>query len=351
MREKFLAVIGVLLVCLAPRAAACGETFGAWRNPSGDPIGGGKSYGGIVTGGDFRVGTLDELLDALGRASRGQTVFVDNDAVIDMSGVEGVVIPGGVTLASGRDGESNRGALLYSVNVATSPLFTTGGEGVRITGIRLRGPDLERRTEQLRQLREEGGSKAYYSIPNSDGIIAVHPRLEVDNCELWGWSHAAVYLKEGSAEAHIHHNYIHHNQRSGLGYGVCLDRSYALIEANVFDWCRHHIAGTGRPGTGYEARYNIVFGHANGHSFDMHGGRDRGDGTDVAGDVILIHHNFFMATDVPAVVIRGVPRRRAEIHHNWFLHENPGRAVRQTNAQGNMRVYGNQYTEARIVKD
>ena len=32
----------------------------------------------------------------------------------------------------------------------------------------------------------------------------------------------------------------------------------ALIEANIFDYYRHAIAGSGLPGTGYEARYNFV---------------------------------------------------------------------------------------------
>jgi len=327
------------------------DTFSAWINPPGDPIGGGKSYSRMVTGGDYRVSSPDELLSALENSQSGDVIYLEDDAVIDMTGKKNVVIPGGVTLASGRNGESVKGALIYSLEVDTLPLFVTGGEKVRITGIRLRGPDQERRTEQLRQLMTEGGHSAYYRIANSDGIQAVHPHLEIDNCELWGWSHAAVFLKAGATEAYIHHNYIHHNQRSGLGYGVCLDQADALIEANLFDWCRHHIAGTGRPGTGYEACYNIVFENANGHSFDMHGGRDRGDGTDIAGSMINIHHNIFMAVDVAAFVIRGVPEEKAVIHHNWFLHADPGKAIRQTNAEGNMEVYSNQYTKGRIVKD
>jgi len=138
---------------------------------------------------------------------------------------------------------------------------------------------------------------------------------------------------------------MHHNQRSGLGYGVCPDDSTALIEANRFDWCRHHIAATGRPGTGYEARYNLVLENANGHSFDMHGGRDRKDGTDIAGDWLKIHHNTFRAPSVAAVVIRGRPTGRADIHHNSFHHAGPDKAVRQTNAKGNLHVYENVYSK------
>ncbi|MGB2823626.1 MAG: right-handed parallel beta-helix repeat-containing protein [Phycisphaerae bacterium] len=170
-----------------------------------------------------------------------------------------------------------------------------------------------------------------------------HAKLEVDNCELSGWSHAAVYLPKGATGAHVHHNHIHHCQRLGLGYGVCLNEADALIEANLFDYCRHHIAGTGRPGTSYEARYNLVGPHANGHSFDMHGGRDRKDGTDIAGTRIRIHHNTFRAVHVPAVVIRGRPEKLAEIHHNWFLHGGESAAVRQTNAKGNVKAFDNRF--------
>ncbi|MHC4641691.1 MAG: right-handed parallel beta-helix repeat-containing protein, partial [Planctomycetota bacterium] len=324
------------------------EGFGAEANPTGNPIGGGKGYQRLIVRSDYLAKTLEELLAALKQAKTGEVVYVNDNAEIDLTGEQKIVIPGGVTLASGRGRGGSKGALLYSEELATSPMFLTGGEKVRVAGLRLRGPDQERRTEQMRKLYKEG---RYYSIPNSDGIISSYPGLEVDNCELWGWSHAAIFLKRGALKAHIHHNNIHHNQRSGLGYGVCLDQADALIEANLFDWCRHHIAGTGRPGTSYEARYNLVFESANGHSFDMHGGRDRKDGTDIAGDSIKIHHNTFKATGVPAFVIRGRPQQSADIHHNWFLHSSPDKAIRQTNATGNMNVYQNQFAKERILKD
>lgn len=337
-----LAWVAVARPGTAAEAKAAAEGFGAEVNPTGDPIGGAKGYRRVVAKGDFRVRTLKALLDALERAKRGQIVYVADDAEIDMTGRENVVIHGGVTLGSGRGRDGAKGGLLFSTKLKTFPLFCTGGDGVRVTGLRLRGPDPERRTAQMRKLHKEG---KYYSIPNSDGIQSRHGRLEVDNCELSGWSHAAVYLRKGATKAHVHHNHIHHNQRSGLGYGVCLDQSDALIEANLFDYCRHHIAGTGRPGTSYEARYNLVLEHANGHSFDMHGGADRKDGTDIAGDRIRIHHNTFKAAGVAAVVIRGKPRQACEVHHNRFWHRSRAQAVRQTNAKGNLNVRQNQYAD------
>jgi hypothetical protein len=58
-----------------------------------------------------------------------------------------------------------------------------------------------------------------------------------------------------------------------------------------------------------------------------------------------------MATGVAAFVIRGRPQQSAEIHHNCFLHSGFGKAIHQTNATGNMRVYQNQFTQERILKD
>jgi hypothetical protein len=345
-----IAALGCAAACLVAGVGGAQEepeTFGAECNPTGNPIGGGEGYRRVPEKGDFRVGTPGELLDALGKAAAGQVVYVADDAEIDLSGRENLVLPAGVTLASGRGRKGSKGGLVYSTALKTFLLFKTGGDGVRVTGLRLRGPDPERRTEQMRELHKEG---KYYSIPNSDGIQCPHGNLEVDNCELSAWSHAAVFLQPGAAKARIHHNDIHHNQRSGLGYGVCLDRAEALVEANRFDFNRHHVAGTGRPGTSYEARYNLVLENANGHSFDMHGGADRKDGTDVAGDRIRIHHNTCRATGVAAVVIRGKPREACEVHHNWFLHADPGQAIRQTNAQGGMDVGRNQYADQRTVK-
>jgi len=301
MRAKGVSVCAHFTACAAlisfySAAAALSsegiDATGGATNPTGNPIGGGAGYTRIVARADYRVVTREDLLSALDRATSGQVIYIEDKADIDLSGKQNITIPGGVTLASARGRNNSPGALLYSTTMETSPLFATGGPNVRVTGLRLRGPDPERRTEELRRLYKEG---RYYSIPTNDGILCAHTALEVDNCELYAWNHAAAFVKRGATNAYIHHNYIHHNQRSGLGYGVCLDESDALIEANLFDWCRHHIAGTGRPNTSYEARYNLVLENANGHSFDMHGGADRKDDTDVAGDWIRIHHNTFRA--------------------------------------------------------
>ena len=106
-----------------------------------------------------------------------------------MTGMHGIVIPAGVTIASGRGRAGRKGALIYTnENRPTTAserfhLFETGGNKVRITGLRIMGPDSERR-------------KSAYEFLNSDGIYSLHDSLEVDNCELSAWSHGGVFLKK-----------------------------------------------------------------------------------------------------------------------------------------------------------
>ncbi|MFC1611506.1 right-handed parallel beta-helix repeat-containing protein [Myxococcota bacterium] len=55
---------------------------------------------------------------------------------------------------------------------------------------------------------------------NSSGIEVAASDVEIDNNEISAWSHVGVAIIEGLTGADVHHNYIHHCQRAGLGYGV-----------------------------------------------------------------------------------------------------------------------------------
>ena len=336
------------------------EYFGARPDAVG-PIGGGKGYTRIVTKGDFTVKTETELVDALKNAKPGQVVYVDDGAELDFTvrvrAQQFVLeLPGGVTLASGRGNKGSQGAVICSDEFATSPLIKITGPKARITGIRLRGPDPKMRWDELPRLLTLGGQELYYKFPTSDGVWCPFPDAEVDNCEISGWSHGGVFVQKGGDNAHIHHNFIHHCQRRGLGYGVSLDQSHALIERNIFDYCRHSIAATGYPGTAYEAHDNIVQNNAILPSFDMHGGVDRGDGTSIAGDWLKIHHNTFLGKwkdidFVPAAGIRGIPTEGADIHHNRFGREDPKKANYLGVPSDKIRIYRNQYGPKKEIKD
>ena len=313
-----------------------GEIYGAKPDELG-PIGGGEGYQRIVTDGDYRVTTVDELIEALKQAKTGDVVYVEPDADIDCTTLvfaEKLVlgIPEGVTLASNRGHEGSKGATIYSDAFATSPLIKILGPNVRVTGLWIRGPDPQRRLDHHRRsFNAERGdraaqSKYYYSFPVSRGMSTEFSGLEVDNCEVSGWGHAAIYLSSGK-DHHVHHSYIHHNQVNGLGYGVSHGygkEAVSLIEYNLFNANRHSIAGTGKPGNAYEACNNVEMGVSLSHMFDMHGGGDRRDGTKIASDWMKVHHNTFCCTRVTAIVIRGIPVELADIHHNWFFTDKPG---------------------------
>jgi hypothetical protein len=331
----------ILIAISASIVPAFAAEFGAADDALG-PLGGGAGYTRIVTAHEVLVNTEQGLIDALAEATAGQTIYVADDAELDFSPwvwSEKTVlrIPEGVTLASGRGKDGSEGALIVSTAFETRPLIEVAGPDVRITGLRIQGPDTKIRHEPLDRWIKEGakegtGRTKYYAFPTSDGIQCAQPNLEVDNCEISGWSHGAVYLQAGAENAHIHHNFIHHNQRAHLGYGVVIDQATPLIESNRFDHNRHSIASTGRPGSGYEARNNWVGPNASSHLFDMHGGRDRKDGTDIAGDWMKVHHNTFESPRT-ALVVRGTPQGKVEVHHNVFVHPDQKAALRPHEAE------------------
>jgi len=322
-----------------------GVAYGAKPGELGQ-IGGGDGYANIVTGGDYTVKDLDSLLDALSKATEGQIVFLPGETEIDLTAriyIEQLVleVPAGVTLAGDRGHNGSLGALLTSDALKTPVMIRPMGPNVRVTGLRIRGPNMKRYLEHHRRSFRPGGDghAYYYKFPTQNGISTGHGDLEVDNCDISGFGHAGIYLTKGEGHR-IHHNFIHHCQYNGLGYGVSHNTAASLIEYNLFDWNRHSIAGTGRPGCTYAARNNVELGTSLSHCFDMHGGRDRKDGTDIAGTSIEIHNNTFRAPQTP-VVIRGVPQEKCDVHHNWFpKHDVPERAVR---ASAGTNVFDNTY--------
>ncbi len=309
-----------------------GIVYGAKPDPRG-PIGGGSGYADLLSGGDYTVTDVDSLVEALTKAQPGQVVFVPGETEIDLTAliyIDQLVleVPQGVTLAGNRGHDGSPGAVLRSDALKTPVMIRATGANVRIAGLRIRGPNPKRYLDHHRRAFGPGGQRHtyYYKFPTQDGISTEHDGLEVDNCDISGFGHAGICLKRGQGHR-IHHNYIHHCQYNGLGYGISHNTASSLIELNRFDFNRHSIAGTGRPGCSYEARHNLEQGTSLSHCFDMHGGRDRQDGTDVAGTKILIHHNTFHAPTTP-VVIRGAPQDTCRVFRNWFVkHGGPRLAV------------------------
>ena len=304
------------------------ETFGCEANPTGNPIGGGDGYRNVLTGGDFTVNNADELLKALKQAKPGQVIFVPDGVEIDLSAYKDIEIPGGITLAGTRGQGGSPGARLFTKRKAGT-LFVSAGDKVRVTGLRFEGPFAGRKAF---------GFSAYFLRLN-------HYDAEVDNCEIYNFNQNGVSASAGAMKVHIHHNFFHHIQQDGGGYAVSANSSDVRIIANKFDYGRHHIASSGSPGAGYEAAWNLIGPNATSHHFDMHGGRDRGDGTNIAGDWMHIHHNTFRSRH-RHVAIRGIPCQIADIHHNWFS----GPASKRISSGGNTKVYSNVYGPEKILE-
>lgn len=273
----------------------------------------------------------EDLLEALKHSESGTKIFLPGDRTYNLTGSRNLLIPGGITLFSDRGQKGSLGALVYSDELSTDPLFKTNGNQIKISGIRFRGPDSTmtnpKLDEKKRQLEKQGKTAELsaarfktYGLPNSSFILVDGHNIEIENSEISAWSYAGVVVKK-SGYAYVHHCYIHHNQRAGLGYGVYVDEATALVKGNIFDFNRHAIAGSGRPGTGYTASYNIALPNSSlqGHIFDMHGGVDRKDNTNIAGDEVIVHNNIFYVTDQPAVKIRGISQRLSKIYKNTFL--------------------------------
>ncbi len=325
-------VVAPLIACgsvASPQAELFEDLYGCEGNPTGNPIGGGEGYGDIAETGDLIVRTKDELLACLQEAEPGQVVFVPGEVEIDLAGTMGIGIPAGVTLASDRGRDGSAGALLHN-RTTSGTQFVVRGDNARITGIRLEGPH----------------SGTELIAASSVGISSGYYATEVDNCEIFNWNIRGIGIGQGGSRAHIHHNHIHHCQRSGYGYGVSVSPAEVYIIANIFDFCRHHIAADGSPGCSYQAAWNYFSENCTSSLVDMHGGRDRGDGTDIASDWMLVHHNTFGGPR-RAVGIRGTPSQGAEIHNNWFSTA-PGETTAST---GNTRVYSNVYGPDMILQE
>lgn len=299
-----------------------GKIYGAKADDTG-PIGGGNGYTRTLTRGDFTVDDLGGLLAALSEARAGDVIFIPSGVCIDLTTliyIEDLVleVPEGVTLASDRGVNGSEGAILTSDSLKTPVMLRAKGPDVRITGLRFQGPNGKRYLEHHKKSFGAGGAGRdyYYKFPTSRGIITEYPNLTVDNCDISAFSRCGIGLLHGDGHR-IHHNFIHHCQYNGLGYGVSHDTASSVIEFNLFDANRHSLAGTGRPGCGYTARHNVEMGISLSHCFDMHGGRDRKDNTNIAGSVIDIYNNTFHQPE-KAVGIRGAPEQHCKVYANWF---------------------------------
>ena len=235
-------------------------------------------------------------------------------------------------------------------------------DGVRISGLRIHGPDFGP------QSTSEKGIRVQRCV-----------NVEISNMEIAGFGAAGIEVKDDAgedqgppenptnelgprishpAQVKVFRNYIHHNQHPGsaksplffpssaLGYGVVASTgAWVEIRENVFDSNRHAIAAAGDTG-GYDAVRNLVlkgggvhggeflgidfFGYT--HQFDVHGTKScrvllffkRDANCGDAGESFLYSQNAFQYRNGPAIKIRGRPLSEefpTHITGNVFPHD------------------------------
>jgi hypothetical protein len=250
-------------------------------------------------------------------ATAGQVIFIPSGTTITFPAGNPPAIPPGVTLASDRGYNGHAGAVLKKSSSSggwTDNMLDIGGNNVRVTGLQLEG-------EMFPSTSSPVVSESNYlqGITNNGGYTGEI----VDNNELRGWAYSAVQVKEvpSAGRPWIHNNYFHHNQARGEGYGIEVNGGDALVEANIFNYNRHDITGTGVTGEKYEFRYNIIQGGCDnpigGVHVDVHESLDE---SSKAGNTFLIHHNTVIQgsgiNQQAFVHIRDIPTTGAYIYNN-----------------------------------
>ncbi|WP_160114760.1 right-handed parallel beta-helix repeat-containing protein [Aquimarina sp. AU474] len=288
------------------------------------------------SGADFVVNSISSLQSAINEAQDGDIVYIEDDAYLDFSDSPSILINTAIKLVSGRT-DSNNGATLFSYIVGKR-FIKVLSDNVTISGLTINGGDFITEIEGL-NVQQIAAHSPYTPNSPTDGIfIEEFDNLTIENCEILGWSHAGVYIKNSKNNL-IVNNYIHHNRRHQLGYGVEVHNSMssketnALISCNYFEYNRHDIAGAGHENESYEASYNTIGpgGNTGSHSFDMHG--KNSDSEKVAGNSLYIHHNTFTNKQVIGVKVRGIPVHKVIISNNSFAHDSECEAIAQ-NKQG-----------------
>lgn len=286
------------------------------------------------------------------------TIQIPGDAAIDLSGHPENPIRSCVHIKSTRRG-LDQGGIIFTDSIPGGngedqafALFDVRGHDVRLEGFRFRGPSQGERSSSL-------GRVSGVRI-TQNATIGLGGNVAVENVNAWFWTKEAVSVNgqvyaatvdavpadtprmtvDQAGLTRVSRNFIHHNSRDGLGYGVSVNSGgYATIEGNLFDHNRHAIASNGSPYTAYFAHYNYILdggytqsGYWNQH-FDVHGsdggyGGVAGERFDISFNTFRGDQDYFIVKTRPAFMLRGTPTVGAFFHDNVLLHSDSGEAVR-----------------------
>ncbi|CRH30426.1 Putative uncharacterized protein {ECO:0000313/EMBL:BAK12312.1} [Pantoea ananatis] len=292
MTKMKIAIAGLLLISGSAISAV----------GSCDVIGGGAQYQDRLTPDNVAHYVTVRTFDALKQAvdSNHPFIYVPGDVTITVPNQpQALRIKAGQTLFSNRGEKGSRGALLQTPwlndGLNQYPVYVVEAKA-RITGLRIEGPSGQPDTPNK--------TIGIQFLPGTDHI-------DIDNNEIYHWPWAGISVKT-SVDNKIHHNVIHDNIRTQLGYGVVVQNGHAQadIYCNTFNANRHAIAGKGDDGEGYHAYNNLVLnGGARGayHQFDMHKGAQGHGGKNIIINNNLFDYGRYETSNRGSVYIRGVP--------------------------------------------
>ncbi len=294
-------------------------------NPTNEPISGGIGYSRVIDRAQatYIVSSPQDLLTRLSSATAGQIIYIDDNAIIDLTGLvsntlnNGINVPTGVTIASGRGKNGSQGALIKSNDRFIQSNYVSifrANANTRFTGLRFQGP------------AGEVSDESWQVLGTGNAIRTIAQNVEVDNCEFYDWDKWAIWLYIYNG-ANIHHNYFHDTLRNGYGYHIWLGgtssetNANGMIEANIFERCRHCIASSGHLNS-WEARYNIFTENNLYKNIDRHDSGTSGYG----GKNTFFHHNLLM--DMKNSVMGIAPPSPTSggilnVYSNWFFEAGP----------------------------
>lgn len=337
-RRQFLRTAGAAAVAVA--LAGCPQPEPEPGKPTPPPISGTSTPHDGTTGPDpdFVVATKAALLNALDSATDGDLIYLEGNADIDLTNTDNLTVPGGVTLASNRGAENSPGGRLRT-NSVSRPLLKTGGDGVRLVGLRLRG--------QQPDGYFDPNSQSVYGY-DSEGFRSLHAGTEVRNCEVSHFTYSGIVTR-GSNEL-VRRCYIHNNCMRGLGYGITVLSQTTHIAYNFFNFNRHSVACAGARDQSYVCEHNIQGPDTLAHAFDVH---PPGGGEFHFRNNQILSRKTIHGVPTEGIFIRGRPQRRSTISNNAFAHPTPPSgnptddgAIFQTNTDGqwkNLDFWSNRF--------
>jgi len=270
------------------------------------------------------VYTAQQLKERLDTAEKGDVIYVDDNSIINLDDYSNLEVKSGVTLASGRGRDGSLGGKLVRTKKVKNEdfgLLHITGDNVRVTGIRIEGPDKDKKGDS-----EE--------INNGISIYSEQPTtfrsLIIDNNEIFGWQKAGVEVRNVKGvlieQNHIHHCLYRKVGVTSRGYGVVVyEAGEAHIKGNLFDHNRHDVACDGHPVSEYTVNTNLILNGGISHSLDVHGWHETQDITEVhpdgsyfAGLRFSYENNIILSSDKPHIFIRGNSEDKIIIKNNYF---------------------------------